>query len=196
MIAATVPYGLAVRLVASLCGIELSVKGVEQMVERRGELVLQLDDEKAQACKPFDEKGLPVAEQLRPEDAVQPSATPQVAYMELDGVVPITREELGDEQLSEQDKQRRERAKQDKARGGKGRRYRIVGREVKNAVLYDGKDCVHESAERGSILSAGTQTVQRRWRRFERTCSTGAGNDARARYWQPEELIAYCVATT
>ena len=70
--------------------------------------------------------------------------------MELDGVVPITREELGDEQLSEQDRQRREQAKQDRARGGKGRRYRIVGREVKNAVLYDGKDCVHESAERAA----------------------------------------------
>lgn len=153
MIAATVPYGLAVKLVASLCGIELSVQGVEQMVERRGELVLQLDEHTAQACNPFDEKGLPVAEQLRPEDAVQPSATPQVAYMELDGVVPITREELGDDELTDQDKHRLEQAKQDKARGGKGRRYRIVGREVKNAVLYDGKDCVQESVERGSILN-------------------------------------------
>ncbi len=37
MIAATVPYGLAMKLVASLCGIEVSVKGVEQMVERRAE---------------------------------------------------------------------------------------------------------------------------------------------------------------
>ena len=153
MIAATVPYGLAVKLIASLCGVEVSVKGIEQMVERRAECVLQLDEQQAGACNPFDDKGLPVAEQVRPQDAVEPSATPQVAYMELDGVVPVTREELDDEQLTEQDKQRREQAKQDKARGGKGRRYRIVGREVKNAVLYDGKDCVQESAERGSILS-------------------------------------------
>ncbi len=68
-------------------------------------------------------------------------------------MVPVTRQELGDEELTEQNKQSREQAKQDKARGGKGRRYRILGREVKNAVPYDGKDCVQESAERGSILS-------------------------------------------
>ena len=48
---------------------------------------------------------------------------------------------------------KRERVRQNRARGGKGRRYRIVGREVKNAVLYDGKDCVRESAQRGSILN-------------------------------------------
>ena len=153
MMATTVPYGLAAKVVASLCAIEVSVKGIEQMVERRAERVLELDDEQARGCNPFDEKGLPVVEQIRAQDAIDPSATPDVAYMELDGVVPVTREELGDDELTEQDKQRREQAKQDRARGGKGRRYRIVGREVKNAVLYDGKDCAQESAERGSILN-------------------------------------------
>ena len=153
MMATTVPYGLAAKVVASLCAIEVSVKGIEQMVERRAERVLELDDEQARGCNPFDEKGLPVVEQIRAQDAIDPSATPDVAYMELDGVVPVTREELGDDELTEQDKQRREQARQDRARGGKGRRYRIVGREVKNAVLYDGKDCVRESAQRGSILN-------------------------------------------
>ncbi len=153
MIAATVPYRLAVKLVASLCGIELSVQGVEQMVERRGECVLVLDEQQARACNPLDDKGLPVVEQVRPRDAVEPSATPQVAYIEVDGGVPMTREQLDDDELSEQDKQRRKQATQDKAQGGKARRYRIVGREVKNAVPYDGKDCVQQSVERGSILS-------------------------------------------
>jgi len=76
---------------------------------------------------------------------------PQVARAELDGVVPFTREELGDDGLA--DKHRLDQAKQDKARGGKGRRCRRVGREVKNAVLCDGKDCVQESVERASILN-------------------------------------------
>jgi hypothetical protein len=78
---------------------------------------------------------------------------PQVARTELDGVVPVTREELGDDGLADQDKHRFEQAKQDKARAGEGRRYRRVGREVKNAVLCDGKDCVQESVERASILN-------------------------------------------
>jgi hypothetical protein len=151
MIAATVPYGMAVQIIGSLCGVQLSTKGIEQMVERRGEAVSMLDDEQAQACNPYDETGLPV-QQARPEDTVDPSAAPDVAYVELDGVIPITREELGDEDLTDADRQRQAQAKQNKARGGKGRRFRIVGREVKNAVLYDGKDCVRESAERGSIL--------------------------------------------
>ena len=51
------------------------------------------------------------------------------------------------------DRQRQRRAKKAKARGGKGRRYRIIGREVKNAVLYDGKDCAKESPGRGCILA-------------------------------------------
>jgi len=151
MIAATVPYGMTVRIIGSLCGVQLSTKGIEQMVERRGEAVSMLDDAEAQACNPYDETGLPV-QQARPEDAVEPSAAPDVAYVEIDGVIPITREELGDEDLTDADRQRLAQAMQDKARGGKGRRFRIVGREVKNAVLYDGKDCVRESAERGSIL--------------------------------------------
>ena len=109
MIAATVPYGLAVKLSASLCGVEVSVKSIEQMMDRRAECVAQLDEQQARASNPFDDKGLPVGQQVRPQDAVEPSATPRVAHMELEGVVPMTREELDDEELTEQDKQRRER---------------------------------------------------------------------------------------
>lgn len=37
-------------------------------------------------------------------------------------------------------------------RGGPGRGYRVTGREVKNAVLYNGAACARESERRGCIL--------------------------------------------
>lgn len=152
MMATTVPFGMAITLVGKLCGIEVSVKGVEEMVERRAEAVQQLDAEEAKTCAPFDDTGLPVKSQQRPADTVPEGEAPKVAYLEVDGVIPITREELTEKELTPAERRRIQRAKKAKARGGKGRRYRIVGREVKNAVLYDGKDCAAESPGRGCIL--------------------------------------------
>jgi len=152
MMATTVPFGMATSLVEKLCGIEVSVKGVEEMVERRAESVLRLDEEEAKRCAPFDERGLPVSTQQRPVDTVPKGEAPQVAYLEVDGVIPITREELTGKELTAAERRRLQRAKKAKARGGKGRRYHIVGREVKNAVLYDGKDCAAESPGRGCLL--------------------------------------------
>ena len=152
LMATTVPFGMATGLVAKLCGIEVSVKAVEDMTERRADLVAARDHQEAMRCAPFDEMGLPVPTQQRPVDAVPEHAVPKVAYLEVDGVIPITREELTGKELSPADRRRQQRAKKQKVRGGKGRRYRIVGREVKNAVLYDGKDCAAESPGRGCIL--------------------------------------------
>ena len=152
MMATTVPHAMATSLVAKLCGIEISVKAMEDMTERRASQVEVEDAKDAKTCAPFDAKGLPVPSQARPADAVPPDAAPKVAYLEVDGVVPITREELTGEELTPEDRRRQRRAKKAKAHGGKGRRYRIIGREVKNAVLYDGKDCAAESPGRGCIL--------------------------------------------
>jgi hypothetical protein len=93
-----------------------------------------------------------VSKQLRPEGTVAAADTPDVAYVEIDGVIPITREAIPEAQLSPKDRKRLVQAKQEKARGGKARRYEIVGREVKNAVLYNGKDCAQTGSSRGSIL--------------------------------------------
>jgi len=152
MMATTVPFGTATALVAKLCGIEVSIKAVEGMVERRAEQVAALDHQEAGRCEPFDAAGLPVPTQPRPVDAVPVKEAPSEAYLELDGVIPITREELTGQELEPADRRRQQRAKKNKVRGGKGRRYRIVGREVKNAVLYDGKDCAAQSPGRGCIL--------------------------------------------
>jgi hypothetical protein len=123
------------------------------MTERRGAAVVAQDEVEALQLAPLLPSGLPVSEQKRPDDSLSVSAAPAVAYVEIDGVVPITREELTGPELCAADRRRQRRAKQRKARGGKARRYRIVGREVKNAVLYDGKDCATESPSRGCLLS-------------------------------------------
>jgi hypothetical protein len=149
LMATTVPHGMAVSLVEKLLGVEMSVKAIEEMTERRAQaLAAKLHDAAAQ-CTPFDATGLPVAEQVRPVDAI--SKTPTVAYLEMDGVVPMTREELSAKELSAADRRRQKRAKEEGARGGRGRRYRLVGREVKNAVLYEAEHCAREGSERGCI---------------------------------------------
>ncbi len=153
MLATTVPHAMAVALASKACGISASIKAVEDMVERRGAEVQKRDREQAEKLAPYDAKGLPVPQQERPENAVTPSATPKVAYVEMDGVVPITREEITGDELTDVDRQKQAQAKAEKARGGKARRFNIVGREVKNAVLYDGKDCVAESPGRGCLLA-------------------------------------------
>lgn len=153
MMATTVPHAMAVGLLGKLCGIELSVKAVEGIVERRGAQVQARDGQQAAEHTPYEPSGLPVAQQQRPADALPESEAPSVAYLEMDGVVPLTRELLPDDELTEGDRQRQADAKRDKARGGKGRRFKIAGREVKNAVLYDGKDCAAESPGRGCLLA-------------------------------------------
>jgi hypothetical protein len=152
MIAATVPHAMAVKLVQQCCGVKVSVKASEQMVERRASALQEMDAQLAEAMSPYEANGLPVAEQPRPDDAAARGAAPAVAYLELDGVIPMTREPVPRDELSAKDKQRIEQAAREKARGGKARRYRMVGREVKNAVLYEAKDCAKESVERGCIL--------------------------------------------
>jgi hypothetical protein len=166
LLATTVPFGMATGLLAKLCGIEPSIKAVQDMTERRGEAVLDLEAEQAEACTPFDETGLPVLSQERPTSSVEEGAAPDVAYIDMDGVVPITREELTGSELTPAERRRQQRAKKAGIRGGKGKRYRIVGREVKNAVLYDGKDCTAESPGRGCILSKSYVSHLGDWQSF------------------------------
>lgn len=152
MMATTVPYAMATKLIAKSCGIDVSVKAVEQMIERRASVLCALDAAEAQLSAPYDARGLPMPEQFQPVGTVAVNKAPDVAYLEIDGVIPITREPIPEVQLSKKDRKRLEQAKLEKARGGKARRYEIVGREVKNAVLYDGKDCAETGSSRGSIL--------------------------------------------
>src|SRR5512137_1553461 len=109
MMATTVPFGMATSLVEKLCGIEVSVKAVEEMVERRAKAVLALDADDVKTCAPFDETGLPVSIEQRPADTVPKSEAPNVAYLEVDGVIPITREELTGKELTPAERRRIQR---------------------------------------------------------------------------------------
>lgn len=146
----TVPFEMAVGLVFNMLGVEVSVKAAELMVERRAGAVQAQQYSTAAQVAAFDECGR--ARAVTPP-AQAPEKPPTIAYIKIDGVIPMTREPLPIRQMSAADKQKLRRAKKAKARGGRGRRYRIGGREVKNAVLYGGADCAQLSASRGSVLS-------------------------------------------
>ena len=59
LMATTVPQGMAVGLVRKLLGLEISVKGSEQIVARRGQAVVTQQDAEARALQPYQENGLP-----------------------------------------------------------------------------------------------------------------------------------------
>ena len=150
MMATTVPHAMAVQILGSVCGVQISEKAVQTMVQRRATAVHAHQGTEASACAPYEEDGLPAEAPVFPADAVP--TTPEVAYLELDGVVPLTRDPVPEQELSTADRKAKRQAKEQGARGGKGQRYTTVGREVKNAVIYDGVDCVSESPGRGCLL--------------------------------------------
>ena len=164
LMATTVPHGMAIDLVKKMVGAEVSARGIQQMTERRAQRVEAELQQDAIKFAPYDQEGLPVVRQQRPSDAVKTVA--EVAYLEMDGVVPMTREELTGEELSAEDRRKQRRAKKQGARGGRGRRYRLVGKEVKNAVLYTSEDCAQESVSRGCIMKKQYVSYLGDWERF------------------------------
>ncbi len=166
LLATTVPHAMAADLMHQLLGVEVSARGVQQMTERRAQLLtLQLHTSAAHYDR-LDAQGMPVQHRRRPADAVP--AAPTVAYLEMDGVVPMTREEIPPQELTPADRARQRRARRTKARGGRGRRYRLVGREVKNAVLYRATDCVAESPSRDCITAKRYVSHLGDWETFAR----------------------------
>ena len=164
LMATTVPFEMAVNLVKEVTGVRLSVKAAEDMIkERADKLARHLETEAAQ-CTPFLPSGLPVDEPPRPQDAKD--VAPRIAYVEMDGVIPMTRKERAQEDYSKQERAAQKRAKQSRARGGKGRRYDLVGREVKNAVLYRGEDCAQETPSRGCLLDKHYVSYLGKWKTF------------------------------
>lgn len=139
LLGTTVTHGMATQLAGYLLGVSISPHAMQDAVERRGQKVTALQDEDAMVHRPWEDNGLERSVE-RPGDAVDEA--PDVAYIETDGVFPITREV--DEELSQP---------QPGARGGKGLKYTVGGKEVKNAVLYTADNCVEAGDEsRGSVL--------------------------------------------
>ena len=134
------PYGKALGLLAALTGIEASEHAAQDLTSKRGREAMRMDETDAARYAPYDETGLRRIT-AGPDDAVGVSDTPEVAYLEVDGVIPMTREELPDKSEPVAG-----------ARGGKGRRYKLEGKEVKNAVLYRAQDHMQEMPSRGCLL--------------------------------------------
>ena len=135
----TVPYPMAVGLCRSMLGVEISIHGAEHLVARRAAFVSIAANSEANRLNPYDDKGLPRVLK-RPGHAV--AKAPDVAYLEVDGVCAMVREEDPDRAVPAEPG----------SRGGKGRRYDVEGREIKNAIMYTGDDVATEGSERGCLL--------------------------------------------
>jgi hypothetical protein len=117
------------------------------MVERRGRVVEAQNQQEAIDQRAFLPDGTP--RRLPPAPGL---ASPAVAYLEVDGVVPMTRELVPDSELSSEDRAKQTKAKLAKTRGGAGSRYHMQGREVKNAVMYAAEACALVGETRGALL--------------------------------------------
>jgi len=137
LMATTVPHDLAVGLLEQMLGIQISDKASKSMVQRRGQKVLEQMSQEAQDLKEYEERwGVPPPM----ERASRTEPVIEVAYLEMDGVIVPTRQEVKTDAPTES------------GRGGKGRRYHREGREVKNAVLYTAQACAPESDRRACLL--------------------------------------------
>lgn len=147
------PFQVATQMCASLIGVEVSVHGAEILVEQRGAAVSLLRCAELKDLRPHDADG-GARKIVRPPDACDKA--PDVAYFEADGVYVMVRE---------LDQQRSQPAPLG-ARGGRGRRYELGGREVKNGILYTGDKCVQLSNERGCLLDKTYVSHLGTWQAF------------------------------
>ena len=146
LLATTVPHEMALKLASELFANTVSEAALQDMVERRARGVQRLLQEEVAEHPALNFKGLPT--RLPPA----PSQPSRRVYVEIDGVLPMTREELEEDELTPEQRVAKALARQAKARGGKGRRYRLVGREVKVAVIYEEEAVAQESESRGCLL--------------------------------------------
>ncbi len=152
MMATTVSEEMATTLLGWMLGVEISKHGLQELVHERGQFVMNKNDRVASAHAPFEDSGL-MRDVERPHDSVEEA--PSIAYLEIDGVVPMTRELHAGRSSPVEG-----------ARGGKGLRYTLIGREVKNAVLYRGDTCAQLMPSRGSLLEKTYVSRLGHWKPF------------------------------
>jgi hypothetical protein len=152
--AVALPFGKAMTLLANLLHLEVSEHGIQNLVETRGRVLATLDEAAAKQHAPYEDNGLARC-CGRPEGAVTREKAPEVAYVETDGVLPMVREE-------DVARSRPEAG----ARGGKGRKFKVEGREVKNAVLYTETAHAQEMPSRGCLLERRCVSFLGHWLGF------------------------------
>ena len=151
MLCAVVSYEMATKLCKDLFGVEVSCHGAQQIVHRRASIRDQVVDREARRYQLRDSAGRP-RNPRRPYDARD--RKPEVTYLECDGVYAMTRQyELPADAAPEQGNEHAQREHPDKqTRGGAGRRYKLEGREIKNAILYSDDDTASLANRRGCLL--------------------------------------------
>lgn len=154
-LATALPHGKAVSTLAQLLHIDVSEHAAQDLVQARGAALLALDQAAANDHDPYEPSGLQRESVGRPADSVPAADAREVAYLEIDGVLPMTRE-LNPETSHEVPG----------ARGGKGRKYTLEGREVKNAVLYTAADHAQEMPSRGCLLRKTYVSYLGHWQAF------------------------------
>jgi hypothetical protein len=134
--AATVAaYGKATELLEKMCRIEVSEHAMQDAVEERGAVVVELHVAEGERHRPHTDDGKPLVVR-RPTDCQ--ATAPEVAYAAIDGVYAMVRTK---DEARSSDAQG--------ARGGKNARYDVEGAEIKNAVLWTDADRVQEAPTRG-----------------------------------------------
>ena len=151
LMATTLPHAMAVEVLHQLLGVEVSAKAAKSITSRRGAEVVERIDKEAQELDNYQRTW-----QTRPPVGPDPDESPliEVAYLEIDGVSVPVRKEVERKEIEE------------KVQGGKGRKYEVRGREVKNAVLYEGSSCAEESESRGCILEKKYVSHLGDWKKF------------------------------
>jgi len=163
VLATTVPYTMATELMSTLTGVAVSKTAAESMIETRANYVAMREATDAQTYRCYDESGLEIDHAPVPPEAEK--TAPKVAYLEMDGVFPMTREEVPAEAYTRSQRQTQQQAKADKIQGGKARRYTLEGREVKNAVFYTGEACA-KAGGRGCLLEKQYVSYLGNWKVF------------------------------
>ena len=151
LMATTIPHQLAVTVLHQLLGVEVSPKAAKSITSRRGAEVVEQIEKEAQELDKYERDW-----QTRPPVGPDPnsSAPLEVAYLEIDGVSVPVRKEVERKEI------------EDSVQGGKGRKYEVRGREVKNAVLYEASSCAEESESRGCILEKKYVSHLGDWKKF------------------------------
>ena len=158
MLSTMLSYEAATKLCHELFGAEVSCHGAQRIVHRRAEArdtIVKTQGERSRLRYKAGHRRRP----KRPDDCR--TKIPRVTYIEVDGVFAMIRrylESLPDQEVPQGDASGASEASIADVgrRGGAGRRYKLEGREIKNAIIYSDDSCASLASQRGCLLRRRT----------------------------------------
>lgn len=154
MLSTMLSYEAATKLCHELFGAEVSCHGAQRIVHRRAEArdtIVKTQGERSRLRDKAGHRRRP----KRPDDCR--TKIPRVTYIEADGVFAMIRrylESSPDQEVTQGDASGASEASIADVgrRGGAGRRYKLEGREIKNAIIYSDDSCASLASRRGCLL--------------------------------------------